>query len=274
MAQLCGNVRAMKFWPIVVLLFACAFSALADSPHQLTAEPVLYKCDNAILHGCLFRPEGKGPFPAIVFNQSASKPSYEKIELLPFPSLAEFFTQHGYVFFIPGRYGHESAVESTNAPAGAPKWLVESDARNSDVLASINWLKAQSFIDENRIVICGHNAGAIQSLLVAEKKPDIRGTIAFSVGAVSWKANQPLQRTLEAAVNVIDTPILLLQPQNDYSIEPSRVLGDILRKKGMPNKVKVYPPFGATKAEANLFGIKGTNVWGEDVLQFLQTVTK
>ena len=127
-----------------------------------------------------------------MFNQSATKPSYEKVEWPPFLSLAQFFTAHGYAFFLPGRYPHEELDHptkgNTNSTKASPsKSTQQSEARNADLLAAISWVKGQSYIDENRIVLCGHSAGAIQALLVSAKTPEIRGTITFSVGAISWK---------------------------------------------------------------------------------------
>ncbi len=259
----------MKLWAIISTLLAAVLMLHAETPSTITPEAVAFRSGDEILHGCVYRPKGKGPFPAIIFNQSATKPSYEKIEWPPFLSLAQFFTTNGYVFFLPGRYNHDTP---TNSPL--PKWAAESEARNSDVIAALTWVKAQTYVDEERVVLCGHSAGAIQALLVAERKPEIRGTITFSVGAISWKNSTILQDLLRRAARNVDTPVLLLQPQNDFSIEPSRVLGEILRSKPQPTQVKVYPPFGATPAEANLFGLNGANVWGKDVLQFLSRITK
>ena len=259
----------MKLWVFIIGLLGSILTVSAETAPTLTPEAVPFRSGDQILHGCVYKPKGKGPFPAVLFNQSAIKPSYEKIEWPPFLSLAQFFTTNGYVFFLPGRYNHEIPASST-----VPKWSQETDARNADVVAGLDWLKTQSYVDENRIVLCGHSAGAIQALLVAEKKPGIRGTISFSVGAISWKSSTILQELLEKAAKNIDTPVLLLQPQNDFSIEPSRVLGDIVRKKPQPTRVKIFPPFGSTQAEANLFGLNGAKVWGNDVLEFLDRVAK
>ncbi len=269
----------MKLWQIFPMLILCALVGAAEpaSNPKLTPERVLFRSGDTTLYGCVYKPAGKGPFPAIVYNQSATKPSYEKIETPPFTTLAQFFTSHGYVFFLPGRYTHDALtnkVEASNARAAVPNWLLESDYRNADIVAGIDWLKAQSFVDEGRIVLCGHSAGAIQSLLVAEKESGIRGTICFSVASVSWKGSAPLKDVLKKAVKGAETPILLLQPQNDYSIEPSRVLGEIIKPKGPPNSVKVFPPYGATQSDAMLFGINGANIWGQDVLKFLDDVLK
>jgi carboxymethylenebutenolidase len=263
----------LRLFIVAVYLFTTIGRA---EPTSIKPQSVRFRSGDRTLNGCVYHPTGKGPFPAVIFNQSATRPSYEKIDWPPFLALAQFFTTNGYVFFIPGRYNHEGLEGSaTNGDIRkAQNWSLETEARNSDVLAGITWLKAQSYVDENRIVLCGHSAGAIQALLVAEKKPEVCGTIAFSVGAISWKGSTFLQKTLQRAVKNTDTPILILQPQNDYSIESTRVLGNILREKPRPNRSKIFPPFGATQAEANLFGLNGAPVWGPDVLDFLKEITK
>ncbi|MDB6026924.1 MAG: hypothetical protein JWM68_3147 [Verrucomicrobiales bacterium] len=257
------------------MLLLSALVTTAEPVSGPKPQSVLFRNGDAVLYGCIYKPTGTGPFPAVVFNQSATRPSYEKIDWPPFLSLAQFFTAHGYAFFLPGRYAHEGLQnKSASTNKSLPKWAGETEARNADVLAGVTWLKGQSYIDENRIVLCGHSAGAIQALLVAAKDPEIRGTITFSVGAISWKGSTVLQELLQTAVRENTAPVLLLQPQNDVNIEPSRVLGDLLCKKPHPNRVKIFPPFGKTPTEANLFGLNGCDVWGKDVLEFLDAVTK
>jgi dienelactone hydrolase len=273
-------IHMKAYWCIALLCCFASFAKAQDRPATQSAvkpEPVKFRSGEVIRNGCLYRPAGKGPFPIVIFSQSANKPSYEKLDWPPFASLAQFFTSHGYAFFLPGRYsqgGDPKLVVPQDVKGMLPMWELEGEGHVRDVIGAIDWAKTQTYIDEDRVVLCGHSAGAISVLLASEKKPAITAIITFSVGAISWNANARLQIRLRDAVKETDKPIFLLQPENDYSTEPSRVLGDILRKKGSPNRVKVFPHFGDSKAEANLFGINGDAIWGNEVLDFLDKVTK
>ena len=64
----------------------------------------------------------------------------------------------------------------------------------------------------------------------------------------------------------------LIQAQNDFSLEPSRVLQRELGRRGWPNQGRVYPEFGNTHADGHAaFACSeaGIRVWGPDVLAFL-----
>ena len=50
-----------------------------------------------------------------------------------------------------------------------------------------------------------------------------------------------LRDRLVAAVRKTDVPVFLIQPPKDASLEPSRVLGAELMRRGKQNVVKVYP---------------------------------
>src|SRR5262245_45071288 len=57
------------------------------------------------LYGWLYKPAGKGPFPAIIWNHGSglmsdtTRPFQQK-------DLGSFYAGHGYVFFTPHRTGH------------------------------------------------------------------------------------------------------------------------------------------------------------------------
>jgi dipeptidyl aminopeptidase/acylaminoacyl peptidase len=67
-----------------------------------TARPEEVKFPSAklALHGVLYKPEGNGPFPAILYNHGSEKDPGSK------PALGVFFSSRGYVFFVPHRRGH------------------------------------------------------------------------------------------------------------------------------------------------------------------------
>lgn len=53
---------------------------------------------------------------------------------------------------------------------------------------AIDWLKGQPQVDRHRIVLMGQSRGAELALLLASRRPDIAGVIAFSPSAYVWHA--------------------------------------------------------------------------------------
>jgi len=112
-------------------------------------------------------------------------------------------------------------------------------------------------------------------VMTAEKGLGIRAFVAFAPAAQSW--NPVLAERLKQAVRQAQAPILIIQAQNDYSVEPGEVLGVELRKKGFPNAAKIYPPFGTSAQDGHWgFGARrdGIAVWALDVKAFLDATVR
>jgi len=244
-----------------------------------TALSVDFTSNGLTLRGWIYKPTGDGPFPAIIWNHGAEKiPSAR-------PELGLFCVQHGDVLFVPVRHGHHPSpgeyfgdtiqdyIESGADRVSIQKKVVAlAEESNQDVVAALNWLKKQVYINANAIAVAGVANGGLQALLAAEKDLDLRACVAFSPVAMSWGNREIRQRTVEA-VQRSKIPVFLLQAQNDYTLGPSDVLGPIIREKGGANQAKVYPAFGTTHAEGE-FGFacweEGIKIWGSDFLDFLK----
>jgi carboxymethylenebutenolidase len=255
----------------------------AMASYRQSAETVKYPSGEYSLPGYLYRPAGKGPFPAIIWNHGSERNPKAQ------PELARFYTGNGYVFFVPIRHGHGKAPGTY---IGAHEDEIRSHERdravlqrklvglhelyNLDVVAAVAWLKEQTFVDPTRIVMSGCSYGGIQTVLTAEKGLGVRAFVPFAPAAMSF-ANEALRERLVIAARHAKAPIFLLQAQNDYSTGPSELLAPILKEKGEPSHVKVYPAFGKSNQEGHgafacwSLGITG---WGEDVLEFLDAAMK
>src|SRR5207249_3478171 len=62
------------------------------------AEVVSFPSGDLTLHGVLYRPEGTGPFPAVLYNHGSAMENSAA-------SNAPVFAAHGWVFFMPHRRG-------------------------------------------------------------------------------------------------------------------------------------------------------------------------
>ena len=227
-----------------------------------TARRVTFEAEGRQLMGWIYKPQGEGPFPAVLWNHgSGMNPKSE-------PALALFYVTHGYVFFAPVRHGRGES-QGEYRQLGNSFWLQDLD--NKDVVAAVEWLKKQAYVDPNRLVVSGVSFGGIQTLLLAEKGLGVRAFIAFAPGAMSW-GNSSTRAMLWSAVRDAKAPLFLIQAANDYSTGPSDMLGPIIRSKGGANRAKLYPAFGKSPADGHGGFARATSIWGPDVIEFLNVV--
>jgi dienelactone hydrolase len=225
-----------------VLVLLAGVTACAQEALPANARLVSFPAPGGTLNGFLYIPAGPGPFPAVLWNHGSEKlPGAQ-------PELAEFYNSHGFVFFLPHRRGQGKSPgryimdEIRGHPGPYAAVQAQQDA-NDDVVAALNWLKAQKQVDPSRIVISGCSFGGIQTLLTAQKGLGARAFIAFAPAAESW-GNPALEQMLGDAVRKAKGPVFILQAKNDFSIQPAQVLGKIAKARG--GQATIYPPFGQT----------------------------
>ena len=263
------------------IIFLCGLLhftwAQGISVAQSKPEEVVFPSDGRELHGFLWKPEGVGPFAVIVWNHGSEKLPGSQ------PVLAKFYTAHSYVFFVPHRRGQGRSPGNSiqdliaQAPPGERgRRMVElQESEVDDVVAALDYLKAQPFVDSARIVISGCSYGGIQTLLAGERNLGVKALVPFAPGAMSWEQNAALQDRLVRAVDFAKAPVFLIQAENDYSVAPSRVLSQEAVKKKKDFQSKIYPPFGRSHQDGHWgFCSSATDVWGNDVLAFIETQVK
>src|SRR5256885_15330606 len=90
--------------------FSALFALLLLPSSLAVAETVTFPSGEITLHGVLYKPEGTGPFPAVIYNHGSAPGMMSKEA---FAALGPVFTSHGWVFFGPYRRG-----QGLRAPAG------------------------------------------------------------------------------------------------------------------------------------------------------------
>jgi dienelactone hydrolase len=239
---------------------------------QAKPEEVVFQSGKLQLHGFLWRPNGPGPFPAVLWNHGSEKLPGSQLYL------AEFYTSHFYVFFVPHRRGQgrspgayiQDLVEQTPPNARARRMVELQDEEVEDVAAALDFLRSQTFVDPARIAVSGCSYGGIQTLLAGERDLGVKALVPFAPAAKSWDNNPPIQDRLLAAVGRAKAPIFMLQAKNDFSLAPSRALTKEAEKKHKDFQSKIYPEFGKDRQDGHWgFCTTATDVWGADVLSFL-----
>jgi hypothetical protein len=104
---------------IAVLVLAAGFATTADGPSAGGPETVVVHNGPITLHALLWRPLGRGPFPAILLNHGSGRTREELERLGPYEGQAEtlgpVFARHGYVFLFSS--GRALGCPPTRAPA-------------------------------------------------------------------------------------------------------------------------------------------------------------
>lgn len=138
-------------------------------------------------------------------------------------------------------------------------------------MSAIEWLRAQPWAARDEINVAGCSFGGIHTLLTAERSvPGLRAAVDFAGASSSWNENFRLRERLLCAVESARIPIFFVQAENDFNTAPSTILSEAMRAKGLPHRMRIYPPFGSTPMEGHRrFCLRGADVWGDDVLDFL-----
>jgi carboxymethylenebutenolidase len=259
----------------LILFFLLLFSMVLSAE-----EIVTFPSGEITLHGSLYKPEGPGPFPAVVYNHGSAAGMLSK---QAFDALGPVFASHGWLFFGPYRRGQGlsvsagpyigdqiAAAEKTggiSAAAAAMVRLLETD-HLSDQLAALAWLRKQSFVRPDRIAVAGTSFGGIETVLGAERG-NYCAAIDSAGGAQSWANAPELQSRMTRAVRNAHAPIFFFQAANDYDLSPTKTLSAVMKDANKTYEMKIYPPYGKSSADGHAFGYFGSAVWGADVFRFL-----
>lgn len=287
-----------QIFSIVIAVFLLSFPAVAGklntSPSNvfvLNSRPnspfetkiVSFVSGGLKLHGVVYKPQGAGPFPAILFNHGSSLETQVASD-----TLGPMFASRGWVFFMPSRrgqglsrdVGHYIGDDIDTArrkkdDSFAVKTMVRllKGCHLDDQMAARAWLQKQPFVDTHKIAVAGVSFGGIQTLLGVEKTSYCAGIDAAGA-AQSWAKAPPLQKLLIHAAQNAKAPIFFFQAENDYDLRPTKVLSLTMKEHKKTVQVKIYPPFGKTVQDGHAFGYFGSSIWSKDVFAFLHKYCK
>jgi dipeptidyl aminopeptidase/acylaminoacyl peptidase len=250
-------------------------------PPETEPEIVHFQSDGRTLGGELFKPQGAGPFPAVLYNHG-SAPGMMNSQASSI--IGPLFARKGYIFFMPYRRGQGLSadagpyigdeIEAARKHGGieeasATMTRLLATTQLEDQLAALKWLRSQPYVKGERIAVDGNSFGGVQAVLGASKASYCAAVVA-SGGAESWSQSLELQDAMKTAVRTADSPMLFFQAANDFNLAPSEVLSDERKKVGKPTEVKTYPAFGKSAADGHSFAYRGSNVWFADVYEFIR----
>lgn len=219
--------RAVALTALLVIVAGCAaVRPVAD------LQPLLRP------HDALLRPEGDGPFPAVVVLHGCRGIRSKDMRW------AERLREQGYVALVvdslTGR-GLLTMEERRRVCAGLTLW---GGTRADDVRASLAFLRSLPYVDATRLGVIGfsHGAWAALDLLSSAEADDVRGLRAV-VGFYPYCGVVSRAHWLSFRVAV---PTLLLLGADDSTISPGQCERIATREaaSGRPVTITVYPDVG------------------------------
>jgi carboxymethylenebutenolidase len=278
-----------KLYAFVLAPFVLALTvATARGQTPGRPETVLIHSGSATLHAMLWRPQGRGPFPAILLNHGSGRTREDLERLGPYEQNAEklgpVFARHGYVFLYLFRRGvglsadqgantvdllnSESATHGQEARNALQLQLLE-NREMGDALSGLKFLRALPYVDSQDVAAIGHSFGGSLTVVLAEREPNLRALVVFSGPGYSFDRSPELRARLLAAIDHVAVPVFFIHAENDYSLSSGKVLDARREQIGKPHRLKIYPPIGHTADDGHDFLHLGVNIWESDVFAFL-----
>lgn len=169
---------------IVSLVLIGLALALSSAVARADPDEVSLPAREGTLRAFLFKPEGKGPFPAVVAVHGCGGLAGPSGPVQPqYRMWSDFLVKAGYAVLLPDSYGSRdlgSQCRVRERPVRASR------DRVADIAAARRWLLAQPWIRQDRISLLGWSNGS-NSLLWAVRPPmsgrdgapDFRSAVAF-----------------------------------------------------------------------------------------------
>ncbi|CAB3802412.1 dienelactone hydrolase family protein [Paraburkholderia fynbosensis] len=227
------------------------------------------------LETTIYKPDGAGPFPMIVFNHGkipGDPHTQERSNPLP---LAREFVRRGYVVVAPNRqgFGHSDGVYQQDGCDVERNGIGQA----GDVAATINYMSKQPYVDAAHIVVAGTSHGGLATMAYGtEAAPGVRALINFSGGlrqdaCTDWQSN--LTHAFGAYGEKTTVPSLWMYGDNDSVWNAPLVAGMYAAYSAHGASAKMVD-FGRYKNDAHrLVGDRdGVHVWWPAVEAFLARV--
>ena len=177
---------------------AAAVAVAATAPAE---ERVDIPADNVTLHATLYRPEGDGPFPAVVaLHDCGGLVQRPAAQAQLYGEWAKFLVGKGYAVLFPDSFGSRGlGPQCREAHRKVRAWR----ERVTDANAARRWLQTQSFIRPDRVSLIGWANGGSAALWTVRRTAsphndgaDFRSAIELYPGCrrlreSAWSARVP-----------------------------------------------------------------------------------
>jgi dienelactone hydrolase len=175
---------------------------------QLDGERWTYRDGDFVMEGIFMKPEGKGPFPAVLISHGmgGSAQGFGGMK-------AREMAQWGLVCIAPN-YTHAGMAGGDRAKFGAS----EENIRRAKTCLEI--LRSMPEVDGSRLAAYGHSLGGFVTIGLAASEPALLKAAAITGSGVSPQEGYAAPST--KAAEKIRTPFLMLHGANDTTVRPEQ----------------------------------------------------
>ena len=275
-------------------LLVALITIQARQSEAYVTEVVTIPSGTVKLRALLGRPEGAGPFPAYIHNHGSM--TFMQAHGGPWPtsiaqgSLPDILAHDGYVVLVLYRRGHKGSEGTTSTYSGimasggyndriASDIMRGAEAETGDVIAALEYLRGQPYVDRDRVAVGGHSLGGFVSVMAATRDPRFAALISMA-GGISWysraggfdEARPLVNGVWKEAARRVRISVLILWSENDMNLNEAvgRELEKELRRAGKSVDMKVYPPF-QQNGHFIFNRAEGYPVFVPDVVRFLDS---
>jgi dienelactone hydrolase len=159
-----------------------------------------YRMGGTSPEALLCRPDGKGPFPALVYNHGVGVDiqGYQKAVRRGYnlPAICKELATGGFLTFIPIRLGGPGTTTL--------------QSHKAQVLEAVDYVKSLPDVDPSRIAVAGNSRGALLTLMVGIEQRGLKALVIMALASVGGNFSAMLPQ-----ISSLDAPVLLLIEASD-----------------------------------------------------------
>ena len=261
---------ALLFWTQLAFGQGAPDRDRPDAASQRSYTEVFYKSGDLKIQAYLYKPEGAGPFPVVIYNHG-SRIGRER-RSVPWEFVGRMLTQAGFVALVPERRGYGSSDGPAYSGGGGYGLIQRLQSETDDVLAAIDYLNGIPFADTGRMGVMGWSFGGMVTMFAISRSAAFRVAVDQAGGALTWSGNPSVREALTTAAQ---TTI------SDRTTESVTTLARHLQARNVPHRLIVYGSSGPVRGKEELvalghrvFSQQGAEVWRDDVIEFLNRYLK
>ena len=228
-------------WVALLLMILClptlAWAATEDTAITMdrVKVPLIYAGKTYQLDAMLYKPQGDGPFPAMVMTHGTSRLVAERAKVTAdtyYVRQATMFAKMGIAVLFVARRGFgisdgPYAEEYQFNANGTRNYTKTGLAATHDLSAAVRFLQEKPFVDKQRVVLLGQSTGGHSVMATGSLNlPGVIGIINFAGGRGSTAPD-----TVRDEANLVDSfgvygktfkmPSIWFYSQNDHYFGPS-----------------------------------------------------
>ena len=236
------------------------------------------------LEALVVRPDRPGRWPLVLMTPGTPRVAATGVadrapELLLNAAVA--FAQRGYAVVIVLRrgFGHsEGPYAESGGPCRSPDYLSPGKASADDLLGALDSLRAQPWVDGQRVLLLGKSTGGFAVLAAAARNPQgVVGVLDFAGGRGSNRPDNvcrpdQLIAAVEQYGSTAKIPSQWVWSENDHYFSPdlARQMLSAYTSHGASGQLAVLLPFGDDGHE--LLYDAPADAWWPTVEPFLKTL--